>query len=134
VLALRRQAVQAAPNDPEIRLQLAKLLEARREIADALREYETVRGLAPDDSDVQQAVAAAFLRNGLLREATMAAEHAVRLSPEDDDLRVELGDLYVRMGMSDQAREQYRRVLARQPAHEAASRGLRAIGALQNPG
>jgi Flp pilus assembly protein TadD len=68
---------------------------------------------------------------GRLREAIGVAEHAVRLDPRDDDLRVDLGDLYSKIGMPDQAKVQYQTVLARQPAHEAAARGL---ANLRNPG
>jgi len=134
VLALRRQAVQSVPNDAGAHLELARALEAARELADAIREYETARGLAPDDGGLQRTVAQAFVRLGLLWEATAVAERAVRLEPADDDVRVELGDLYSRMGLPARAREQYQQVLARQPTHQAASRGLRAVTGLQNPG
>jgi tetratricopeptide (TPR) repeat protein len=56
---------------------------------------------------------------------------AVETDPRADDLRVDLGDLYSKMGMPDQAKAQYQTVLARQPAHEAAARGL---ASLRNPG
>jgi tetratricopeptide (TPR) repeat protein len=79
-------------------------------------------------------VAVAFLRYGLLREAATAAERAVQMNPAYDDLRVELGDLYVRIGLPERAREQYRDVLARQPAHQAAARGLRVVSGLPSPG
>jgi tetratricopeptide (TPR) repeat protein len=134
VLALWRQAVQSAPNDARAHLELAKALEAGQQLADAIHEYEAARGLGPDDWELQWTVAEALVRSGLLREATAAAEQAVRLNPTSDDLRVELGNLYSRMGLSDRAREQYRQVLTRQPTHEAASRGLRAVGGLQDPG
>lgn len=127
-LAIRRQVVQSIPNDARARLDLARLLEERGEIADALREYETARVLGGDESWAQRAVAQAFTRNGLLREAVAAAEQGVRLDPSDDDLRVELADLYARIGLRDRAREEYQRVLTREPGHEAASRGLRAVG------
>ncbi len=133
-LVLRRQAVQAMPNDGVRHLELAKLLESRQELAEALREYETAGGLGQGDWQVQHMVAGAFLRHGLLREAVTAAEHAVRLNPEYDDLRVELGDAYSRIGLPDRAREQYHHVLARQPTHQAATRGLRAVSGLPSPG
>ena len=133
-LVLRRQAVQAMPNDSVAHLELAKLLEARQDLAEALREYETARGLGQDDWQVQHMVAVAFLRHGLLREAATAAERAVQMNPAYDDLRVELGDLYVRIGLPERAREEYRDVLARQPAHQAAARGLRVVSGLPSPG
>ncbi len=134
LVALRRQAVHAMPNDAQAHLELGIALETARQLTDAIREYETARGLGLDDSRVQWTVAQAFVRHGLLREASAALEQAVRLSPTDDDLRVELGNLYSRMGSSDRATEQYRQVLDRHPTHEAAIRGLRAVGGTQNPG
>jgi tetratricopeptide (TPR) repeat protein/O-antigen ligase len=133
-LALRRESVKALPNDAGNHLELARLLEARQAIAEALREYEIARELGQRDWHLQHTVAAAFVRQGLLREAAAAAERAVRLNPEADDLRVELGDLYTRIGSVDRAREQYQIVLTRQPAHQAATRGLRSIGELPSPG
>ena len=134
VLALRSQAVQSSPNDARAHLELASALESVREFAGAIREYETARGLAPDDGGIQRTVAQAFLRQGLVREALVAAERAVLLHPADDDLRVELGDLYTRMGLPDRARAQYQQVLVRQPTHQAATRGLRDVMSLQRPG
>jgi tetratricopeptide (TPR) repeat protein len=134
LLALRLQAVRATPNDAGAHLELAKTLETDQQVAAAIREYETARGLGLDDSGLQWTVAQAFLRRGLLREAAAAAEQAVRLDPTNDDLRVELGDLYSRIGLADRAVAQYRQVLERRPAHEAATRGLRAVGGHQNPG
>ena len=58
-----------------------------------------------------------------------AYEAAVRLRPVEGRLRVELAELYGRIGRWDQALEQYREVLARQPDDEAASRGLALAGA-----
>jgi tetratricopeptide (TPR) repeat protein/O-antigen ligase len=131
VLALHRQAVKATPNDAIARLELAGTLESLQERGEATREYETARMLGQGDANLQRTVAEAFARLGLLREAIGAAEQAVRLAPSADDLRVALGDLYSKMGMLDQAKDQYQAVLARQPAHEAAARGL---ASLRNPG
>jgi tetratricopeptide (TPR) repeat protein len=113
---------------------LAKTLEMGQQSADAMHEYETARGLAPNDWDVHWTAAQAFARGGLLREATAAAERAVQLYPAYDDLRVELGNLYISTGRRDLAVDQFRQVLARQPTHAAAIRGLRAVGSSQAPG
>jgi tetratricopeptide (TPR) repeat protein len=131
VLALRRQAVKATPNDAVAHLELAATLERFQERGEAAREYETAQMLGPGDAGLQRTVAQALARMGRLREAIGVAEHAVRLDPRDDDLRVDLGDLYSKIGMPDQAKVQYQTVLARQPAHEAAARGL---ANLRNPG
>jgi tetratricopeptide (TPR) repeat protein len=131
VLALRRQAVKATPNDAFAHLDLAATLEGLAERGEAAREYETARMLGAGDAGLQRAVAQALARMGLFREAIGVAEHAVRLAPRDDELRVDLGDLYSKIGMTDQAKVQYQMVLARHPAHEAAARGL---ASLRNPG
>jgi tetratricopeptide (TPR) repeat protein len=133
-LVLRRQAVKVMPNDPRLHLELAWLLEARQDLAEAIGEFELARVLGQGDWDVQAPVAMAFVQHGLLREAVAPAQRAVQLNPSADDLRILLGDLYARIGLPDQAKEQYRQVLARQPAHQAANRGLRAVMNLPNPG
>jgi tetratricopeptide (TPR) repeat protein len=130
-LVLRRRVAQDMPNEAMPHLDLAEVLDARQELAEALREYETARRLGQNDWWVQRTVTHAFLRHGLLREAASAAEQTIRLKPGDDDLRVELGDLYSRMGLADRAKEHYRTVLTRQPAHKGASQGLRAVSGLQ---
>jgi tetratricopeptide (TPR) repeat protein len=121
---LWREAVEALPNDALNHLELAKLLEMRQELAEALREYETARRLGLGTWELQHAVAEAYVRHGWLREAAAATEQALSLNPDHDDLRVKLGDLYLRMGSPERAREQYRIVLTRQPTHQAAARGL----------
>jgi tetratricopeptide (TPR) repeat protein/O-antigen ligase len=133
-LLLRRLVIQAMPNDAGAHLELARLLEARQDLVEALREYETARALGEGDWGVQRTVASAFLRHGLLREAAGSAEQAVRLNPEYDELHVELGNVYSRIGLPDRAREHYHHVLARQPTHQAASHGLRAVSGLPDPG
>jgi tetratricopeptide (TPR) repeat protein/O-antigen ligase len=133
-LILRRKAVEVMPNDPWAHLELARLLEARQEIAEGLREYESARVLGQGEWIVQASVAEAFVRHGLLREATAPSLRSVQLNPFADELRVRLGDLYARIGQPDRAKEQYHQVLARQPAHEGASRGLRAVMGQPSPG
>lgn len=125
-LLLRRQILQATPNDPWAHLEVGRLLERRGEWAEAFREYRAAEGLGPRDVWLQWEVARAYARRGLLREAVMAYAAAVRLRPEAGDLRMELAELYARLGQREQAVEQYREVLVREPGHQGARRALAA--------
>jgi tetratricopeptide (TPR) repeat protein len=137
----------ALPRDPATLVDLSRVLEARGRLVTAATALEdavaiaatprqkasvtTARMLGQGDAGLQRTVTQVLARMGLLREAIGVAQHAMRLDPRADDLRVDLGDLYSKMGMPDQAKAQYQTVLARQPAHEAAARGL---ASLRNPG
>ncbi len=123
-LLLRREILQGSPNDPWAHLEVARLLEQRREWNRAFQAYRAAEGLGPQDWSLQSNIARAYARNGLLREAITAYEAAVRLRPTEGELRMEVAELYARVGQSEQAIEQYRLVLARQPDHEAARRAL----------
>ncbi len=123
-LLLRREILQGTPNDPWAHVEVASLLEQRREWSSAFQEYQAAEGLGPDDWALHREIARAYARNGLLREAVAAYETAVRLRPDDGELRMEAAELYARIGRQEQAIEQYRLVLARKPDHEAARRAL----------
>jgi len=127
-LALWRQVLQSAPNDPLAHLETGRLLEQRGDFSGALQEYKAAQGLAPNNGHLHREVAQAFSRAGHLTESAAAYEMAVRLLPAEGDLRVELAELYARIGWRERAIEEYRQVLARQPDHEAAKRGLMAAG------
>jgi tetratricopeptide (TPR) repeat protein/O-antigen ligase len=127
-LVLRRQIVRESPNDPWAHLALGRLLEERGEWSEAYREYQAAEGLGPNDPSLHQEVARAYLRNGLLREAARAYEAAVSLKALDAELQLELARVYARIGSPERAVEHYRRVLARQPDHEGARRGLASLG------
>lgn len=122
-LAAWRQVLQHTPNDPWAHLELARLLQQRQEGSEAFLEYRAAHRLGAKDPDLQRAVAEEFSRSGYLREAAVALELAVSLRPGDLPVRLELAALYARMDRREQAMEQYRQVLARQPDNEAARRG-----------
>jgi tetratricopeptide (TPR) repeat protein/O-antigen ligase len=124
---LWRQILRDKPNDAWVHLELGRLLEQRRQSAEAFQEYLTAAAVGGEDWRLHRAVARALRDGGYLREAITSFEAARRLHPADGDLGAELGDLYVRVGLADQAIQQYRAVLRRQPDHAAALRGLASI-------
>ena len=103
------------------------MLEQRGEGAGALHEYRTASSVGGEDWGLHWAVARALRDGGYLREALTSYEVARRLLPTDGHLGAELGDLYTRIGLWDQAIEQYRQVLRREPDHLAARRGLASV-------
>ncbi|MBI1893925.1 MAG: O-antigen ligase family protein, partial [Candidatus Rokubacteria bacterium] len=92
-LLLRREILQGSPNDPWAHLEVARLLEQRREWNRAFQAYRAAEGLGPQDWSLQRNIARAYARNALLREAITAYEAAVRLRPTEGDLRMEVAEL-----------------------------------------
>lgn len=122
--ALWRQVLREAPNDAWAHLELGRVLEQRGDAAGALHEFRTASAVGGDDGSLHWAVARALRDGGYLREAVGSYETARRLQPAEGDLGVELGDLYLRIGLEEQAIDQYRAVLGREPHHAGARRGL----------
>jgi tetratricopeptide (TPR) repeat protein/O-antigen ligase len=123
-MTLWRQILREKPNDAWAHLELGRMLEQRGEASGALQEYRTAFAVGGEDWRLHQAVARALRDGGYLREAVTSYEVAQRLRPTDGDLGAELGDLYARIGLEDQAMEQYRQVLRREPDHAGARQGL----------
>jgi tetratricopeptide (TPR) repeat protein/O-antigen ligase len=128
-IELWREILRDRPNDAWAHLALGRLLAQRGEAADALRAFRMAASLDDKDWSLQWSAARALRDEGHLREALTRYETARRLHPAAVDLASELGDLYARIGLTEQAREQYRDVLTRQPDHVAARRGLASLGA-----
>jgi tetratricopeptide (TPR) repeat protein/O-antigen ligase len=127
-LAVRRQVLADAPQDPWAYFSAGYLHELRGEATEAYREYRRAGELARIDWGVNSELARAYARQGHLQEAVTAYETAVRLAPQPAELRMDLAALLTRIGRREQAIEQYRLVLAREPDHEAARRALGALG------
>jgi Flp pilus assembly protein TadD len=127
-LAVRRQILTEAPQDPWAHFSVAHLHELRGEATEAYREYRLTQEVGRADWSINAEVARGYARQGHLQEAVAAYEAAVRLAPQPADLRMELAALLTRIGRREQAMEQYRWVLARQPSHEAARQGLGSSG------
>jgi predicted component of type VI protein secretion system len=122
------QAAGLRPTELEARMRqlLAKEISGARTIV-ARESKEAIR------LDARALPAVAQLLTGPAVEADLLW-HALPRDPGtlvDLSRVLDLGDLYSKMGMPDQAKAQYQTVLARQPAHEAAARGL---ASLRNPG
>jgi tetratricopeptide (TPR) repeat protein/O-antigen ligase len=128
-MTLWREVLRERPNDAWAHLELGRILQQRGDAAGALHEYRTASAVGGEDSGLHWTLARALRDGGYLREARTSYEAARRLRPADGDLGVELGDLYARIGLWDQAIEQYREVLRREPDHTAAQRGLASVKA-----
>ncbi|QDF06134.1 tetratricopeptide repeat protein [Myxococcus xanthus] len=118
-LTLYRAAMQAAPEDVEVRMQFARALERggtpnRAELL--LRE-----GLAAGPSAaLYDALAATLHRQGRGREALTLLREAVARFPRDEDLLYVLGAAHERQGDVTGALARMRAVLAVSPDHAAA--------------
>ncbi|MGH2627238.1 MAG: tetratricopeptide repeat protein, partial [Anaerolineales bacterium] len=126
-LALYREVVAAVSEDPYVRTSLAKLLEGQGRWSEALPQYQAAERLAPNHAGLRFDIGHAYVRHGLMREGVTALEAVVVNAPRWTAPRVHLAQMYAQLGSPDRAREQYRQVLALEPANEAARRALAAL-------
>ena len=95
--------------------------------ADALRQFLEVTRLHPGDARAWSNCAFFALSTGDAEAAIRHARRALELEPAGVDARVNLGAALERSGALEEAREEYRRVLAAVPGHPVATSRLRAV-------
>lgn len=118
-LALLKAALQAAPEDVEVRTQYARALE--RGGAPAKAEAVLRDGLAAGPSPaLYDALAATLQRQGRGAEALALLDDVVAKSPRDEELLYVLGAAHERQGDMDGALARMRAVLEVDPNHAAA--------------
>lgn len=83
-----REAVAAAPESVEYRLNLASLLSHRALHTEAIQEVRAAR--APDNAAVWRVLSGLHAALGRHENAVLAAEHAVALAPDDAECRAHL--------------------------------------------
>ena len=89
--ALARHDVEKNPADFEAHYNLAAMLEARKEIDDAVREYELALRLRPEDAAANNALGAALLASGKADRAVAYLSRALKTRPDYFDARYNLG-------------------------------------------
>jgi Flp pilus assembly protein TadD len=124
-LRIAREAVTAYPNNPVLQNNLAVLLEASGDMAEA--EALLRSALAEDAAlpQVSKNLADILYRHGRYEEAGEAYERAAKLNPElGDDLYFKLGNIAYKRRDHVQARESWARATALNPGHQLARANL----------
>jgi cytochrome c-type biogenesis protein CcmH/NrfF len=113
------RAVASAPGDAELRLALARTLEAEGRSAEAAEHYGAASRLRPLDPDIGYLEAAALVRAGALEDAELRLTTVLATSPDHAATMLLLGTLRWKAGDSAGA-ELLKRFLDNEPDHPAA--------------
>jgi AAA+ superfamily predicted ATPase len=110
-----RRAVEQSPENAPLRRHLGDVLAAAGRYDEALREYQAALDLEPS-ADLQLAVGECFLALGRLGEAAVVVEHVLERDATSVRARLLHCRLLLNEGDLEQAREEYRRAVALDPA------------------
>jgi tetratricopeptide (TPR) repeat protein len=116
-----QRAVEALPESPAARRNLARAQLLAREHAAALESLTKARELEGDDSAATEYLTGlAHSREGRFAEAIPHLEAAVRLDPGEPPLRFQLANAYQTEGRTEQAIEQLEETVRLDPLHSSA--------------
>ena len=104
-------------------MDLARALVASGETSDAVREYEEVVALEPNNAEALVALAKLYSRSGGSRRTASLLERAAELRPEDAAWQIRMGRAREEAGDLASAAETYSALLERAPENDVA-RGL----------
>jgi len=110
-----RRAVEQSPDNAPLRRHLGDLLAAAERYEEALSEYQAALAREPSP-ELQVAVAECFLALGRLGEAAAVIEHVLERDATSVPARLLHARLLLNEGNLEQARDEYRRAVALDPA------------------
>lgn len=122
--ALARHNVEKNPADFESHYNLAAMLQARGELAEAMRQYELALGLRPEDATVNNAFAAANMAAGHPDTAIKYLAAALRARPDYFDAHYNMGTALAIQGDFKGAVEQFRAAVRLNPQDANAEANL----------
>lgn len=122
---LVRRAAQFNPDDPNVLMEMAAMLQATNRATEALEVLRRHERLVPGDHHTLVEQGRSLSDLGRLEEAEAVLRRAVRV--RDAAAEYNLGTVLDRQGRTDEARERYERALAIDPFH---SRALNNLGVL----
>jgi len=104
--------------------ELSRLYNANGQLAEALRCYETLRNLEPDEARWPHLEASILAGYGQADEATALWKRAVELAPDYLPARIRLGDIQLKSNRPAEAAASYKEVDRRSPGEPHAQLGL----------
>ncbi len=119
-----RAAQQLSPSAPEIRYQLANLLQTTDRPDEALVQYAEALRLRPDYPEAHNNLGNLLGRLGRSAEAIAEFTEAIRLKPDYSDAYYYYGNTLMELGRLDEAAQQYRLALQFNPGDAAAHNNL----------
>jgi tetratricopeptide (TPR) repeat protein len=115
-----KQALELDPNDPELKLGLARALSLTGHYEESQRIYQEFLAKAPDDADALEGLGHAFLRSDDPLEARAVFERLLARRPSNPEFQIDLARVEARLGHYRQAREILSAVLTSHPRHREA--------------
>ena len=113
--ALARHNLEKNPADFEAHYNLAAMLQARGQLADATGEYETALHLRPEDAAANNALGAVLLAAAKPGEAVQYLARALQIRPGYFDAHYNLGQALASQDNFEDAAQQFRQALQAQP-------------------
>ncbi|WP_019559397.1 MULTISPECIES: tetratricopeptide repeat protein [Caldimonas] len=123
------QALQARPQDLQLRFLRAVVLTEQNKLDEAAAQYLRLIEDRPDVPEVYNNLAVIYSRQEQYEKARQALEMAVRLQPRFAQAHENLGDVYAKL-----AGQAYARALEQQPGHPGLSVKLTLVRELFTPG
>jgi len=121
------EKVAQAPKDMDVRAWRARVLAWSGRNAEAEKEYLEILNVTRDDPDVWMGLAGVYLREGKIQEAQHSIDAAVELDPKRADLHAARGRVLRAAGRPDDARSEFEKALALNPASAEARDGLKSV-------
>jgi tetratricopeptide (TPR) repeat protein len=113
--ALARHNLEKHPADFEAHYNLAAMMQAKGQLADATKEYEAALHLRPNDAAANNALGAALLAAGRPDKAVQYLSRALQLRPDYFDAHYNLGQALASQDNFEDAAKQFRQALLAQP-------------------
>lgn len=117
-------AARHAPKDVEPHLAAAELLEKKKDIAGAEREYQQALSLQPNSADATAALVNLYIGQKRFTDAESLLRKQASAEPANRTVRLQLARLHVVNQQYDDAIADYSEILAATPADGEAKRGL----------
>lgn len=114
-VTLYRELLAAIPDHVEARVHLARLLERKGDLEDAVRTLSTGLKLTPDQPELLRLRGALLGRLRRYREAEADLRGVLRAHPTDGPAHFELGQLFWRKGLASEAATHFTKSLEHQP-------------------
>jgi cytochrome c-type biogenesis protein CcmH/NrfG len=115
-----KQALELDPNDPELKLGLARALSLSGHHEESKGLYQTLLTKTPDDPDALEGLGYAFFRSDHPFEARAVFERLLARHPSNPEFQTDLARVEARLGHYKQARKILSSVLSSHPRHREA--------------
>src|ERR1700687_4653813 len=123
-MAIVNREIDRAPQDMDVRAWRARVLIWSGKLAEAEVEYHILLAATPNDPDNWLGLAAVYSREGRPREALRALDCALELDPKRSDIHVARARAFREIGSQNEARLEFTRTLALDPANTEGRAGL----------